>query len=171
VIELRPIYAEDADLLFPLIFNSPVTDALVWDGPSSIEEYRASISEQADKTRNGAAHTFVIVEKTTGNLAGSIGVRLYSENHRGAVGIWIGQPYQGRGHGTAAIRLAVEYGFTQLHLEKLEALIFVGNHASRRAFEKNGFLLEGTIRRATRKRGQLRDEWLLGLIPEEFRRA
>ena len=52
-------------------------------------------------------------------------------------------------------------------LKKLEATVFVGNHASRRAFEKNGFTLEGTIRRAVRKRGVLVDEWLFGIVGEE----
>ena len=56
----------------------------------------------------------------------------------------------------------------QLRLEKLEATVFVGNVASRRVFEKNGFLLEGTIRRAVKKRGRLVDEWLFGLLPEEL---
>jgi RimJ/RimL family protein N-acetyltransferase len=46
--------------------------------------------------------------------------------------------------------------------------VFTGNYPSRRAFEKNGFRLEGTVRRAVQKRGQLLDEWLLGLLPEEW---
>ena len=35
-------------------------------------------------------------------------------------------------------------------------------------FEKNRFTLEGTIRRAVRKRGRFVDEWLFGLIPEDL---
>jgi RimJ/RimL family protein N-acetyltransferase len=80
----------------------------------------------------------------------------------------IGRDLHGRGHGTAAVRLAARYAFEELRLAKLEAAVFVGNVASRRIFEKNGFTLEGTIRRAVRKRGRFVDEWLFGLLPEEL---
>jgi RimJ/RimL family protein N-acetyltransferase len=46
--------------------------------------------------------------------------------------------------------------------------VFTNNPASRRIFEKNGFQVEGTIRLAINKRGQLLDEWLLGITKEEF---
>ena len=66
------------------------------------------------------------------------------------------------------MRLLARYAFDELGLAKLEATVFVGNVASRRIFEKNGFLLEGTIRRAVRKRGRFVDEWLFGKLAEEL---
>jgi RimJ/RimL family protein N-acetyltransferase len=159
MIHLRPIRAEDADILFPLVFQTPVCDTLVWDGPRSLEEYRAWMTEHAEEVRAQKEHTFTIVEDASGKLAGTIAVRPYAEPGSADIGIWIGVPYQGKGYGAAAIRLAVEYGFTQLHLEKIEAYVFVGNHASRRAFEKNGFQLEGTVQRGHMKHGVLVDKW------------
>ena len=70
--------------------------------------------------------------------------------------------------GTEAVRLAARHAFEALRLAKLEAGVFVGNLPSRRIFEKSGFLLEGTIRRAVSKRGRFVDEWLFGLLPEEL---
>ena len=32
---LRPVQPVDADILFPLIYHTPVTDTLLWDGPAS----------------------------------------------------------------------------------------------------------------------------------------
>jgi RimJ/RimL family protein N-acetyltransferase len=58
----------------------------------------------------------------------------------------------------------VSYGFAELGLHRLDSFIFVGNWASRRAFEKNGFELEGTLRGATLKAGVPRDDWVLGLL-------
>ncbi len=113
-------------------------------------------------------HLFTIVERVSGRLAGNLDVRPYRGSHRGDMGIWLGEDFQGRGLGTAAIGRAVDYGFTNLGLLKMEAFVFTGNYPSRRAFEKNGFRLEGTVRRAVQKRGQLLDEWLLGLLPEEW---
>ncbi|HUJ24295.1 MAG TPA: GNAT family protein [Bryobacteraceae bacterium] len=170
MIVIRPVRQEDADELFPQVFRSPVTATLAWDGPGSREEYQANIAEFAEKTRAGLIHMFTIVESGSGGPVGNIDVRPYADGYRADIGLWIGQAYHGKGYGTAAISLAVEYGFERVQLQKIEARVFVGNHASRRAFEKNGFVLEGTVRRAIRKRGQFVDEWLMGVLPEEFRR-
>jgi len=51
-----------------------------------------------------------------------------------------------------------------LGLHKLVAELFVDNWPSRRSFEKNGFVLEGTTRQSALKRGMARDQWLLGLV-------
>ncbi len=168
MVEISPVAAADAGLLFPLVFQSPITDTLLWDGPESLDEFRSGLTEFAEDTRGGKKHVFTI--RVEGRVAGTIDVRPYSDGYRASVGLWIGEPYQGRGAGTTAIGLVCEYGFARLNLEKIEAFVFVGNDRSLRAFEKNGFLLEGTIRRAVKKRGTYRDEWLLGLLREEYLR-
>jgi uncharacterized protein (DUF952 family) len=53
-------------------------------------------------------------------------------------------------------------------MEKIEASIYTGNWASRRIFEKNGFLLEGTVRKATLKRGEWQDDWRLGITRQDY---
>jgi RimJ/RimL family protein N-acetyltransferase len=45
----------------------------------------------------------------------------------------------------------------------LEATIFIGNLASRKAFEKAGFKLEKTLENAVQKRGNAVDEWLMAI--------
>jgi ribosomal-protein-alanine N-acetyltransferase len=148
VIELRPIRGDDADLLYPLLVASNVPDTLLWDGPASLDEYRASLTAFAAATAAGERYHFAIVDGE--RPIGCIGL-IPEDGHRGEVGLWIGR-----------------HAFEQLRLAKLEAAVFVGNAASRRTFEKNGFTLEGTIRRAVRKRGRFVDEWLFGLLPEEL---
>ena len=165
---IRPLQALDADPLYPLVSETSVTAGLVWDGPQSLEEYRVVIAERAARTRSGELYEFTIVEHRSGAAIGAIGIRPYDDRFRADLGIWIGQQFRGRGYGTTAIGLAAGYAFLMLGFVKLEAYVFTGNYASRRAFEKNGFRLEGTIRRAVRKQGVLQDEWILGLLQEEF---
>ena len=167
-ISLKLVEAADADELFPLIYNSSITDTILWDGPTSLEELRAGLAEREQQVKAGKKHQFTIVESSTGKKIGSIDIRPYEEAYRGDMGLWIGQPFQGKGYGTEAVRKVVEFGFAKLRMEKIEAKIFVGNLGSRRAFEKNGFVLEGTIRKCEKKRGRFIDEWLLGLTREDF---
>jgi RimJ/RimL family protein N-acetyltransferase/uncharacterized protein (DUF952 family) len=171
---LRPVQPEDADLLFPLIYHSPVTDTLLWDGPDSLEEYRRGLSKRAEQTTDGRIHMFTIVavDDIVRDSAVPIGSASIDpepdQKLRADVGLWIGLPSHGKGYGTLAVRWLVDYGFTRLGLEKIEACIYTGNMASRRVFEKNGFILEGTLRKATLKRGQWQDDWRVGITREDY---
>lgn len=168
MVELRPVLGADADILFPLVYQTRVADTLAWDGPASFEEFQQSLAEREVQTRLGQWHVFTIVEPQFGKLIGMTSIRPDMQLFRGDIGLWLGEMYQGRGYGTQTVRKLVEYGFEHLGLEKIEACVFTGNWASRRIFEKNGFLLEGTIRSAIRKRGQAVDEWLFGLTLPEY---
>jgi uncharacterized protein (DUF952 family)/RimJ/RimL family protein N-acetyltransferase len=167
MITIRPPQPEDADALFPLVYGTGVADTLLWDGPTSLDEYRQSMAERAAQVARGEKHVFTIVEVVSGKPVGMMDIRPRSE-HRATVGIWIGLPYHGKGYGSLAIHRLLEYGFGHLGLEKIEAEIFTGNWGSRRAFEKNGFILEGTIRKSVCKRGHLLDEWVFGITREDY---
>ncbi len=168
MIVLQPIQEEDAVALFPLIFNNLVTDTLVWDGPDSLQAFRNSLAERAEQVARGERHLFTIVEQISGQPIGSASIRPDDEQFRADMGLWIGQPYQNQGYGTLVVRKLLDYGFRTLGLEKIEAYVFFGNLASRRIFEKNGFQLEGTIRKAVRKRGLALNEWLFGITCEDW---
>jgi RimJ/RimL family protein N-acetyltransferase len=160
--------AEHARALFPALHRSPVLDTLVWDGPDDEATFVAAFAAHGERTRRGEAHEFTIVADD-GTPVGCCSVRPEAhEPRRGDLGLLVTLPHQRQGHGTRAIGLALAYAFGRLSWEKCEAGVFVGNDASRAAFVRNGFVLEGTRRKAVLKRGVLRDEWLLGLTREEW---
>ena len=168
MIKLRPVLGTDAPLLFPLVYQTRVCDTLFWDGPPSLEEYTARLTATAAEVARGEKHTFTIVESLSGAPIGTASVRPEEFKFRGDIGLWIGEPFHGKGYGTHAVRELTRYAFEQLKMEKLEASVFVGNTASRRIFEKNGFQLEGTIRKATKKRGVFLDDWIFGITREDY---
>lgn len=162
MLSLRPVKEVDADALFPLIYQSPITDWIIWDGPASLDELRSGLREREQMMRNGDLHAFTIwVDEVP---IGSIRIAPNHPNRSGEVGLWIGEQFHGKGYGSEAVRLITEMGFRELDLNRLEARIFVGNTGSRRIFEKNGYQLEGTMRQLTLKRGEFRDEWLFARL-------
>jgi RimJ/RimL family protein N-acetyltransferase len=172
MITLRAPLASDADALYPLLAGTSLTDTLLWDGPDSLDSYRESWRATADRVARGESHAFAVVETATETVIGFARVGLLNGfgaavPFRGELGLWIGTQYQRRGFGSLVVRRLCEYGFKTLSLDKLEGSVFVGNEASRRIFEKNGFMLEGTIRRRVKKRGKLVDEWLFGILRED----
>ena len=68
-------------------------------------------------------------------------------HRRADLSLFIGErKYWGQGYASEAIALVRDWAFRELDLQKLNAGIYSGNHGSRRAFEKCGFELEGTLR-------------------------
>ncbi len=69
-----------------------------------------------------------------------------SEDHR-RIDIMIGEKsLWGRGLGTEAIGLLVEFGFATEHADAIFAVVAQDNPRSRRAFEKNGFSLHDVVK-------------------------
>jgi RimJ/RimL family protein N-acetyltransferase len=68
-----------------------------------------------------------------------------------------------KGYASEAISVVRDWAFCELDLQKLNAGVYVGNIASRRAFEKCGFELEGTMRQEVVSGGERIDTWRLGL--------
>ena len=59
--------------------------------------------------------------------------------------ILIGEIYCGKGWGTIATRLAVRFGFERLNLNRIWLGVTEDNERARRAYEKAGFIEEGTL--------------------------
>lgn len=77
----------------------------------------------------------------------------------------------GQGYASEAIALLRDWAFSELDLQKLNAGIYAGNIGSRRAFEKCGFVLEGTLQQEVVSAGQRLDVWRLGLPRSDWRPA
>jgi RimJ/RimL family protein N-acetyltransferase len=91
-------------------------------------------------------------------------------NQSAEMAIGIGVPeYRGRGYGSDALRLILNYAFNELNLHRVELTVIDYNTGAIRAYERAGFVREGVKRQAIQRGGQrfdliaygiLRDEWL-----------
>ena len=72
--------------------------------------------------------------------------------------------YKGRGVMTEAVGRICAEAFERLDILRISARIYAPNIASRRVLEKNGFRLEGTMRRAVCKGDRVYDMHLLGRL-------
>ncbi len=114
-----------------------------------------------------------IVLADTGRLVGTIGIHKIDWNHRhGDISIVIGDTsLQGRGVATEAIGLMTGHAFEKLNLHKVTAGMWATNAGSRRAFEKNGFALEGTLRESFWQGDRFVDEIRLGLLRAHWQQS
>jgi len=68
-------------------------------------------------------------------------------NQTAEIGILIGEKqYWNQGYGSEAVELICRYGFSELHLNKLRAVVAAKNEGSLHIFKKLGFSSEGCLK-------------------------
>tara|TARA_B000000460_G_scaffold162254_1_gene115016 strand:- start:235 stop:678 length:444 start_codon:yes stop_codon:yes gene_type:complete len=103
-------------------------------------------------------------------LIGSIGLHNIDWTHRtGDISILIGeQEGRGKGIGRKAINILVNHAFKKMNLRKLTAGMWAKNIASKKSFEANGFILEGTRREQYFSDGEYLDSFEYGLLKNDW---
>ena len=85
------------------------------------------------------------------------------------ISILIGKE-QGQGYGTEAIKLLVDHCFMRMNINRLEAGMVDANIGCRRAFEKAGFINEGTRRSYYFCEGEYHNVYFYGLLKSDWER-
>jgi RimJ/RimL family protein N-acetyltransferase len=80
------------------------------------------------------------------------------------IGYWLGRAHWGKGIATEALTISTQRAFTTTDIVRLHSGVYAWNPASARVPEKCGYLLEGRMRSAVFKDGQLIDELLYARI-------
>ncbi len=87
---------------------------------------------------------------------------------QGSIGYWIDRGFSGQGLATEAVRLALDHGFGEAGLHRIEALVHPENAPSLALLRRLGFREEGMRERALWVRGDWRDHVVLALTEEEW---
>lgn len=114
--------------------------------------------------------TFGIYEQRSGLAIGNAGLSGIRSLHRSAeFGIGIGESWaRGKGYGTEATRLILDYGFTVLGLNHIWLKCVAFNHAGLRAYENAGFTETGRLREGWQFGGRQYDVILMDILAREF---
>lgn len=118
---------------------------------------------QSTEASHGHPVHFAIRDKNN-RLIGALGFESIRYGHRAEIGYWLGRPYWGQGIMTNVVRAVCVYATTQWKLVRITANVFDFNTASARVLEKNGFQLEGTLRKVHLKDEQFIDAKVYALV-------
>lgn len=90
-------------------------------------------------------------------IIGTISVEQKEDVHRkdAEIGYYLLQEAYSKGIMTEAVKLICEIAFRELDIIRITGLVYEPNIASRRVLEKNGFTLEGMMKNAVIKNGDI----------------
>ncbi|MBI5229460.1 GNAT family N-acetyltransferase [Candidatus Micrarchaeota archaeon] len=113
---------------------------------------------------------FAIADRRSGQTIGNCELRNINALDKTAeLAILIGDKnYWGKGFGSKAIKLLLEFGFSKLNLHRIWLTVHAFNKRARKAYEKAGFRKEGVLREHVLKEGKYFDSILMGLLSREF---
>ena len=124
-----------------------------------------------DKIEKNEGINWAINLKGNPKLIGIIGhYRIQPENHRCEIGYMILPQYNGQGIVTEAIKLVLEYGFENLQMHSIEAVIDPENFASERVLQKNGFVKEAHILENEHYEGKFWDTVIYSILKRNFKK-
>lgn len=165
LITLRPVERADA---VELARTDPETDRLTGTTETftleRLEEWYATRGSQTDRI------DWSIVENASGAWAGEVVLNDLNAHNR-SCGFRImlqGPPFYGRGLGTEATRLAIDYALRTIGLHRIELEVYDFNPRARRVYEKIGFRHEGTKRDALLWDDRWVDAHLMALLATDL---
>ncbi len=117
----------------------------------------------------GTDASFAITERGADRLIGVISLTDIRHAHaRATLGYWIGIPYWGRGFCTEAGQAVIDYGFTTLDLNRIQATHFSRNPASGRVMAKLRMVHEGTLRQNVKRWDHPEDEEIRAILRTDW---
>jgi len=151
---LRPLTKEDIPFFLRWMNDQEVIHFLATFLPVT-EADENEWFEQLQKKKNEEI-VLGIVDAKSGKLIGSMGIHRISWKDRTATtGAVIGdKKFWGKGYGTEAKMLLLNYAFNVLNLRKISSLVYSYNKRSQAYSEKCGYKVEGVLKAHIFKNGR-----------------
>ena len=166
---LRRIERYDVDDIFEYSSNPKTSAFLLWYPHERKSDTVYYFKEVDKRYRRGEFFDWAVVEKESGKMIGTCGFTSIDErNDKAEIGYVINPHFWGRGYATEAVKRVLEFGFSYLDLERIEAKYIIGNDASRRVMEKCRMTYESTQMHAIKAKGRFFDIGVCSILSESF---
>jgi len=164
-IKLRALESEDLEFLFSTENNTDFWEVSSTLTPFSKDVLRQYIANAHQDIYEAKQLRLVIVSTSNNQIFGLIDLFDFNPQHlRAGIGILILKKFQNKGYATEALKLFINYAFTQLNLHQLYANIPTSNGNSIDLFKKLSFQLTGTKKDWIRSSGIYKDVHLYQLL-------
>lgn len=165
---LRSVTQDDATSMLSYLSKPEVVSHMGLEPFTSLDDARDEIAWYDSILKDGTGLRFGITIKGRDKVIGSCGFLNRSiKHHRAEIGFELSPDHWGSGIAGEALEAVVAYGFNQLGLKRIEALVEPENLASIHLLERHGFLQEGLLRSYEFTRGKYDDLYMCSRIHNE----
>lgn len=165
-------------LLRPLRKETDLEACLRWINDPEVNHYlkiylpmpAQGEAEWFDSIAKSRSDIVLAIETLTGKFIGTMGLhRINWKDRVATTGALIGEKeYWGKGYGTDAKMILLDYAFNTINLRKICSSVFSFNKRSLRYLLHTGYKVEGVRRKQIFKQGKYWDEIILGLFRQDW---
>ncbi len=164
-LQLRQLDVDDVNEVLQLRSDKEVMKYIPRPLLNNKEEAIEHIQMINSKIESREAINWAITLKNENKLIGIIGLyRIKWEHYRAEIGYMLLPQHQNKGIITEAIQAVVEYGFKDMNLHSIEAILDPKNIPSAKVLEKNNFILEGHFKENEFYNGVFLDSLVYSLL-------
>jgi RimJ/RimL family protein N-acetyltransferase len=166
-ITLRPITINDAEAMFASLSDAEsmrLTGTQQTFTFEQVQQYCQRIAQADDRA------DYAITLKDAGTYVGEVVLNDINWFNRSAdfrIAL-AGSKWFGKGYGTEATRLIVDFGFRTLKLHRIELEVYDFNPRAQHVYEKVGFVQEGVLRDALLWNGRYHNAILMSILEDEY---
>lgn len=166
---IRNIEANDKEFIYKLFSNEKVCEFLYDEEIfTNVNDAVAFINWNSNPEEKGY-NRWVLVKKENGKQIGTCGYDNWDRfNNIAEIGYDLCQEYWGQGYMKEALESAIESGFKNMGLNRINAYVALENINSIRLLEKLGFKNEGVYRDKHLFRGKYYDHYSFSLLKREW---
>lgn len=133
-------------------------------------DHLKEMHEQGIESYRISLFYFLLIDKTTNEVIGESGFHTWNKVHQRAELFYSlrSDQFKKKGIMSEVLPLVINYGFNQMNLHRMEALVADWNTPSVRLLEKNNFTKEGTMREDYYYNGKNEDSDCYSLLKWEW---
>ncbi|SEO58135.1 GNAT family N-acetyltransferase [Paenibacillus sp. OK076] len=167
-IYLRPFESTDVDTYFPGLFDAEMRRLTGTQNSFTRPQVERYIENAA---QDDSRLMLLIALQENDQVIGEIALMdMHTKNRSAHIRIAIDQiEHQGKGYGSEALLLMLDYGFGICNLHRIELEVYAFNQRAIRTYEKLGFQREGVRRDALYYNHQYHDAIQMSMLENEFR--
>lgn len=166
-IYLRPLQEVDAPIMLGITTDEEIRYMTGTKQNFTLEQIHAHIQ---NINHDSSRYDFAICLKENDQMIGELSILDINEGDKKA-GFRISMSsieLTGKGYGTEAIKIVLQFVFEELHLNRLQLEVFSHNLRGLRAYEKVGFVKEGVLRESLYYKGSYSDEIIMAILKSDY---
>ena len=162
---LRRVNESDVNEVFALRSNPETMKYIPRPLVKTIDDALEHIAMINAKIENNEGINWAITYKGSPKLIGILGhYRIKPEHHRAEIGYMLHKEHNGKGIITEAVQEVVKYGFNEMKLHSIEAIIDPENFGSEKVLQKCGFIKEAHFKENEFFEGRFLDSVIYSIL-------